>query len=134
MKNKIIFIPLILLITLVLGGCMNEDNVSELDEAENYSLVSTEDRLVFKKENNYEVYYLNNNIIKIEKVKAFANSDYASTYYGKQNALDYKSIKCIDNLVIFEMNDEYLKEYNGLLRTDVMFSMIQSGFEYVEES
>ena len=75
---------------------------------------------------------MNDYVTKIEKVKAFLNNDYANAYYSKQNALDYKNVKCINNLVIFEMKDDYLKEYEGLLRIDIMFSMLEADYEYIE--
>lgn len=103
-----------------------------LNENETYSLVSSQNRLVFKKNDNYEVYCIENDMVtKIEKVKAFSNVDYANEYYAKQNALMYKSVRCIDTLVIFEMNDEYLNENKYLTETDLVYIMEESGFKKV---
>ena len=108
--NYILFLIFIFVFFVNLTGCTTNNN-EYLNENETYSLVSSQNRLVFKKSNNYEVYYMGDNIVtKIEKVKVFSNEDYANEYYAKQNALQYKSVRCIDNLVIFEMNDEYLNE------------------------
>lgn len=128
-SSKLLYV--ILIVFICVCGCTDKQVIE--DEKEEYSLISSENRLVFKKEDNYEVYYLSDGVTKIEKVKAFLNSDYANTYYGTQNELDYKSIRCVDSLVIFEMNDEYLEDYKYLSRTDIMLSMIESDFEYVEK-
>jgi len=131
--NKLLlFISVILLLNTV--GCVNNKNSEISFENEEYSLVSTEERLVFKKEDNYQVFYINENITKIEIVKAFSNNLYANQYYVSQNQLEYKDINCIDNLVIFEMNDEYLKDYEGMFKNDIIFSMVSTGFEYIEET
>lgn len=137
MKNKISYVLCIVFIFIctILTGCISNNNRNEdLSNNETYSLVSTPDRLVFKKSNNYEVYYIDNNIVtKIEKVKAFSNEDYANEYYAKQNALQYKSVRCMDALVIFEMNDEYLNENKYLTETDLVYNMKESGFTKVND-
>lgn len=134
MKTKIsyiLFLIFIFVFCINLTGCMT--NKSEyLNENETYSLVSSQNRLVFKKNDNYEVYYIENDMVtKIEKVKAFSNVDYANEYYAKQNALMYKSVRCIDTLVIFEMNDEYINENKYLTETDLVYIMEESGFKKV---
>lgn len=126
--NYILFLIFIFVFCVNLTGCMTNKS-EDLTQNETYSLVSSSDRLVFKKSNNYEVYYIGDNIVtKIEKVKAFSNADYANEYYAKQNALMYKSVRCIDTLVIFEMNDEYLNENKYLTETDLVYNMEESGF------
>lgn len=126
--NYILFLIFIFVFFVNLTGCMTNKNEA-LTENETYSLVSSQNRLVFKKNDNYEVYYMGDNIVtKIEKVKVFSNVDYANEYYAKQNALMYKSVRCIDTLVIFEMNDEYLNENKYLTETDLVYNMEESGF------
>ena len=137
MKNKISYVLCIVFIFIctILTGCISNYNKNEdLSNNETYSLVSSSNRLVFKKSNNYEVYYISGNMItKIEKVKAFSNEDYANEYYSKQNALLYKSVKCLDTLVIFEMDDEYLNENKYLTETDLVYNMKESGFTKVND-
>lgn len=134
MKTKIsyiLFLIFIFVFCINLTGCMTNKN-EYLNENETYSLVSSQNRLVFKKNDNYEVYCIENDMVtKIEKVKAFSNVDYANEYYAKQNALMYKSVRCIDTLVIFEMNDEYLNENKYLTETDLVYIMEESGFKKV---
>lgn len=131
--NYILFLIFIFVFFVNLTGCTTNNN-EYLNENETYSLVSSQNRLVFKKNDNYEVYYIENNIVtKIEKVKAFSNVDYANEYYASQNALMYKSVRCIDTLVIFEMNDEYLNENKYLTETDLVYNMEESGFKKVND-
>lgn len=131
--NYILFLIFIFVFFVNLTGCTTNNN-EYLNENETYSLVSSQNRLVFKKSNNYEVYYMGDNIVtKIEKVKVFSNEDYANEYYAKQNALQYKRVRCIDNLVIFEMNDEYLNENKYLTETDLVYNMKESGFIKVND-
>lgn len=128
--NYTLFLIFVFVLCINLTGCINYNNENDdLSNNETYSLISTQDRLVFKKDNNYEVYYISGNVItKIEKVKAFSTEDYANEYYAKQNALMYKSVRCIDTLVIFEMNDKYLNENKYLTGTDLVYNMEESGF------
>lgn len=131
--NYILFLVFIFVFCINLTGCMTNEG-EDLPQNETYSLVSSQNRLVFKKSNNYEVYYMGDNIVtKIEKVKVFSNEDYANEYYAKQNALQYKSVRCIDNLVIFEMNDEYLNENKYLTESDLVYNMKESGFIKVND-
>lgn len=131
--NYILFLIFIFVFCINLTGCMTNES-EDLPQNETYSLVSSQNRLVFKKSNNYEVYYMGDNIVtKIEKVKVFSNEDYANEYYAKQNALQYKRVRCIDNLVIFEMNDEYLNENKYLTETDLVYNMKESGFIKVND-
>ena len=128
-NRGLVFVVSVLFL-LSLTGCLS-NNINEMED-EKYSLVSTENKLVFKKDNNYEVFYLNEGVYKIEKVKAFANETYANQYYAENDSLEYKSVLCVDNLVIFEMPSEYLNSYSGMLRTDIMFSMVESGYEFID--
>ena len=133
--NYTSFLIFVFVLCINLTGCINYNNENDdLSNNETYSLVSSQNRLVFKKNDNYEVYYIEDNIVtKIEKVKAFSNVDYANEYYAKQNALEYKSVRCIDTLVIFEMNDEYLNENKYLTETDLVYNMEESGFKKVND-
>lgn len=132
--NYIIFLIFVFIFCIVLTGCITDKKDSDLVDIETYSLVSSPGRLVFKKNDSYEVYYIKDNIVqKIEKVKAFSSNYYANEYYSKQDALMYKSIKCIDTLVIFEMNDEYLNENKYLTETDLIYIMEEAGFKEVNK-
>lgn len=134
-KLKYLLILFFASICIITTGCVNSNTNEDIDNKEEYSLVSTTNRLVFKKSNNYEVYYMGDNIVtKIEKVKVFSTKDYANEYYAKQNALQYKSIRCIDNLVIFEMDDEYLNDNKYLTETDLVYNMKELGFIKVSNS
>lgn len=129
--KNIFFLLFTFILCITLTGCF-EEKVGDSDKKEEYSLVSTQDRLVFKNKDNYEIYYMGDSVIeKIEKAKIFSSSYYANEYYTKQNALMYKSIKCIDNIVIFEMNDEYLNQNKYLTKTDLIHTMEKSGFTQV---
>ena len=68
--NYILFLIFIFVFCINLTGCMTNEG-EDLPQNETYSLVSSQNRLVFKKSNNYEVYYMGDNIVtKIVIVKA----------------------------------------------------------------
>jgi len=130
------FICLFLMFILLVGcGKIKElevDQKKKDDKIVKYSLVSTEERLVFKKGDNYEiVYYENEKIVKVESAIKFESEELAKKHYKEESYGSSENIKYIYDTYIIEQLDDYWEDYKDLDKEELKKYFQEAGFELV---
>ena len=102
-------------------------------EIKKYSLNSTENRLVFKNDNTYEVvYYENDKIVKVESAIKFSTPAEAEKYYKEESYGSSDIISYMYDVFIVEETDDYWEDYKDLNRDDLKEYMKNAEYEFVE--
>lgn len=126
----------LIIICLLLVGCGNikkeENNEKPKKEVEKYSLVSTDNRLVFKNENSYEVVYYENGIItKVESAIKFDTKEEAERYYKEESFGSSETISYIYDVFIVEETEDYWEDFKDLTKDALINYMEEAEYEYV---
>lgn len=126
------------LLCLAIVGCGNVKNNNEKidnkNQLEKYSLNSSNGRLVFKKDNNYEiVYFENEKIIKVESAIKFETEAEAKKYFLEESYGNSNVINRIYDVFIIEQVDDYWEDYKSLSSEELKNYYKQADFEYVIE-
>ncbi len=132
MKRILCFILILILLT----GCGNiskKGKINKDDKIPKYSLISTENRLVFKNGNNYEVvYYENNKIVKVESVIKFNTKEEAQRYYKEESYGNSKTIRNVYDCFITEELDDYWEDFKDLNPEELKNYFKNANFTFVE--
>lgn len=128
---------LIFIIILFIPGCSeiasNENNY--LESKEEYSLISTANRLVFSLNDKYEiVYYDNNKIVKVETAIKFKTEEEAKFKCQKESLNNNYSSnhRYIYNIFIQEETIDYWEDYKTLNQNELENYMKKAGFTYID--
>lgn len=133
------FIKTLLIFTIILfiSGC-NETKIKENnhnESKEEYSLISTTNRLVFSFNDKYEiVYYENNKIIKVETALKLENEEEAKLKCQKESLNNNYSTnhRYIYNIFIQEETIDYWEDYKSLDQNELKIYMQNAGFTYID--
>ena len=133
MKKYLCFLLIILSV-----GCGNvkkvEEPIEKEDKREKYSLVSSENRLVFQKDNNYEiVYYENSKIVKVESAIKFNSEQEAKRHYIEEKYGTSDNIKYVYDVYIVEQIEDYYEDYKKLKKDDLKDYFAKAGYEFISE-
>ena len=124
------------IICLLLIGCEStkEEKTKPEKKIEKYSLVSTEDRLVFKSEDNYEVvFYENDKIVGVESVIKFKTPEEAENYFKEESYGSSEEIRVVYDVFITSETEDYWEDYENLSREDLKKYMEDAEYEYVSK-
>lgn len=135
---KVVVKILVLMSILTLCGCSanNEKEKSKVkkEPIENYSLVSTEDRLVFNQKNKYEIVnYENDKIVKVETAIKFKTEEEALKYYKQESFGSSYEIKVVYDVFVREELTDYWEDYKSLSKSELKEYMKKANFNYVKE-
>ena len=122
------------LVCLFLIGCDDLRDVipGQSKDIEEYSLVSTEDRLVFKNDDYYEIiYYDNENIVKVETAIKFATEEEAENHYKEEKNNSYGEARYVYNVFVFEEIEDYWTDYKDLSKSEIIQYMKNANYEYL---
>ena len=127
----------LILISILLVGCgtvkENKENNKKEKEIIKYSLVSSSDRLVFKKGDNYEIiYFENSKIIKVETAIKFDSEEEAKRHYKEESYGNYENIKYVYDVFVAEELDDYYEDYKDLSKDELKEYFSKAGYEFVE--
>ena len=133
------FIKTLLIFTIILfiSGC-NETKIKENnhnESKEEYSLISTTNRLVFSFNDKYEiVYYENNKIIKVETAIKLETEEEAKLKCQKESLNNNYSTnhRYIYNIFIQEETIDYWEDYKSLDQNELKIYMQNAGFTYID--
>ena len=133
------FIKTLLIFTIILfiSGC-NETKIKENnhnESIEEYSLISTTNRLVFSFNDKYEiVYYENNKIIKVETALKLENEEEAKLKCQKESLNNNYSTnhRYIYNIFIQDETIDYWEDYKSLDQNELKIYMQNAGFTYID--
>lgn len=133
------FIKTLLIFTIILfiSGC-NETKIKENnhnESKEEYSLISTTNRLVFSFNDKYEiVYYENNKIIKVETALKLETEEEAKLKCQKESLNNNYSTnhRYIYNIFIQEETIDYWEDYKSLDQNELKIYMQNAGFTYID--
>ena len=128
---------LYLLLVFLLVGCVEikKNPAPEPKEVkkEKYSLVSSDDRLVFKEDNNYEiVYYEDFKIVKVEIAIKFDSEEEAMKHYKIESTRISEGIKYVDDTYIAEQDIDYWEDYKDLNKDELKNYFEKAGYEFIE--
>lgn len=126
----------LLAICIILVGCgkvkNNDIKPNKEEQIKKYSLVSTDDRLVFKNDNNYEVvYYENGKIVKVESAIKFDTEAEAKRYFLKESYGSSDVINYIYDVFIIEQTSDYWDDYKSLNQEELKEYFKKADFEFV---
>jgi len=126
----------LLILILAISGCgkvnKKDDLPSKEKNIEKYSLISTENRLVFKNGENYEIiYYENGNIIKVESAIKFDSESAAKLYFEEESYGSSDIIKYVYDVFIVEQTTDYWEDYKDLSPEELKEYYKKANFEYV---
>ena len=119
---------------LLIVGCNSTKEPEEINVKveEKYSLVSTDDRLVFNYEDNYEiVYYEDGNIVKVETAIKFLTEEEAKQYFKEEQYGSSETIRRSYDVVIIEETDDYWEDYKNLSPEDLKTYMANAEYTFV---
>ena len=120
--KKIVYL---IAICILLVGCGNvkKEEVKEPKkekEVEKYSLVSTDNRLVFKSEDTYEVvYFEDEKIVKVETAIKFKTPEEAEQYYKEESFGNSETISYMYDVFITEETEDYWEDYKDLNKQEL---------------
>lgn len=124
----------LILMCLLIVGCNSTKEPEEINVKveEKYSLVSTDDRLVFNYEDNYEiVYYEDGNIVKVETAIKFLTEEEAKQYFKEEQYGSSETIRRSYDVVIIEETDDYWEDYKNLSPEDLKTYMANAEYTFV---
>ena len=130
--KKVLYLIAVCLLLVGCGTIKNEEHEKPTKEIKKYSLVSTDDRLVFKNEDTYEVvYYENDKIFKVESVIKFDTPEEAEKYFKEESYGNSETISCVYDVFITEETDDYWEDYKDLSREELKKYMSEAEYEYI---
>ena len=98
-----------------------------------YSLVSSIDRYVFKKDNNYEIiYYEDSKIVKVETAIKFDSEEEAKKHFTMESYSTSENIKYVYDVYIVEESDDYYEDYKDLSKNELKEYFKKAGYDFVE--
>lgn len=132
MKKVVLFLSLVIILT----GCgqvvKEKEKINKDDKKPKYVLVSTEDRLVFKNGNNYEIiYYENEKIVKVESAIKFASEAEAKKYYLEESYGSSDIINYVYDVFIVLQTEDYWEDFKNLTKEELKAYLKASEFEYI---
>ena len=130
-------ISYLFIICVFLIGCVNVSSNTKKDNKqeniEKYSLVSSENRLVFKNENSYEIiYYENDKIVKVESAIKFDTPEEAKKYYTEESYGSSDIISCVYDVFIVEETEEYWEDYKDLNVDEIKQYMEKADYTFID--
>ena len=118
--KKIVYLIAICILLVGCGNVKKEEVKKPKKEVEKYSLVSTDNRLVFKSEDTYEVvYFEDEKIVKVETAIKFKTPEEAEQYYKEETFGNSETISYMYDVFITEETEDYWEDYKDLNKQEL---------------
>lgn len=136
MKKLIKIISIIFVLCLISGCTISKENdtTKKNKPKEEYSLISTDERLVFSKDDAYEIiYFEEEKIVKVETAIKYKTEEEAQRNYKieSKNAY-YESINYFNNILVKEQLSTYWEDYKDLNKKDLKAYYEKAEYTYID--
>ena len=136
MKKLIKIISIIFVLCLISGCTISKENDTTKTNKpkEEYSLISTDERLVFSKDDAYEIiYFEEEKIVKVETAIKYKTEEEAQRNYKieSKNAY-YESINYFNNILVKEQLSTYWEDYKDLNKKDLKAYYEKAEYTYID--
>lgn len=136
MKKLIKIISIIFVLCLISGCTISKENdtTKKNKPKEEYSLISTDERLVFSKDNTYEIiYFEEEKIVKVETAIKYKTEEEAQRNYKIENKnAYYESINYFNNILVKEQLSTYWEDYKDLNKKDLKAYYEKAEYTYID--